>query len=235
MQDMLGQIVRKLVEFPVEKLGMLYDLLEKLAGPLGQQWWQDLAKFLRREPLFVVTDIRSEWSEFYRKYFRMSMDFSDVGIPDDPGSFDRVILIPKGLTLAVVIKAIRKCFPADVYIDNPDRDVTENIRKADCNYAIRCRDRVEADEELQNTSANQLKERGINNLTLLERLVYELKYYSETNEHLDVINVTLCAGSRHSDGHVPNVLWHPDSGKLHIYWCRPGSSGDSLRARQAVS
>lgn len=218
---------------PGKVLGLLADQMHKLQH--GVITVRELELFVQRQNPFAITDIRQEWQEFYRKHFRLAVDFSDVQIPDDPGGFDRVILIPKGLTLAAVIKAIKKCFPADVYIDNPDRDVAENIRKADCDYAIRCRDRVEADEELQNLSANQLKERVINSLTLLERLVYELKYYSETNEHLDVINVTLCSGSRRSDGGVPGVLWDPGLGRLSLLWYSPVSSLGGLRARQAVS
>lgn len=47
--DMLGQVVQKLVQIPAEMLGMVHDLLEKLAGSNGRMWWRALGRFLRRE------------------------------------------------------------------------------------------------------------------------------------------------------------------------------------------
>jgi len=194
------------------------------------------AAFLQHKNPFAISDIRVEWQEFYRKYFRMSVDFSDVQIPDNSGGFDRAIFIPKGLKINDVLKAIRKQFPTWSYEEDPDKDVIENIRQSDRNYAIRIRERVEADEEFKDTSANSLRERGVNVITLLERLVFELKYFSETSEHLDVSNVTLCAGSRGRVGGVPYVSWRADHrGELRIDWCPPDVTSVRIRARQAVS
>ncbi|MDP3901613.1 MAG: hypothetical protein Q8Q37_01385, partial [bacterium] len=65
-------------------------------------------------------------------------------------------------------------------------------------------------------------------------LLYELKYFLETNgQHLDVMNWTLCAGSRGTDGGVPRVDW--DGAQLRVVWCNPESANGPLRARQAVS
>lgn len=218
---------------PSNILGMLADLLHKLQH--GSMTVKELELFLKRQNPFVITDIRSEWQEFYRKYFRLSTDFSEVAIPEDPGGFDRVIFIPQGLTFAQVIKALRKQFQVSLYIEELDKEVTNNVRTPNQSYAIRLRERQEADEELKSTSADQLKRQGINCITLLERLVYELKYYSETNEHLDIINWTLCTGSRDSGGDVPRVYWDSDSCKLRVHWYDPGLANDYLRARQAVS
>lgn len=191
--------------------------------------------FIEHKNPFAITDIGSEWKEFYRKYFRLSVNLYGVTITQNPGDFDRVIFIPKGLKLNDVVKAMKKCFPISSYIDDLDKDVTENVRVSDRNYAIRIRERVEADEELKSLSANQLKQQGVNCMTLLERLVLELKYFSETGQHLDVQNWTLCAGSRRRGGHVPHVYWHAADGKLRIRWCDPGDAHVGVRGRQSVS
>lgn len=47
--DVLGPVVRKLIELPLNMLGVLYDLLEKLSGPHGEEWFEKLKKFLRGE------------------------------------------------------------------------------------------------------------------------------------------------------------------------------------------
>jgi len=231
---MLGMIRAQLVQLPVVTLGTLYDLLQKLAGPNGQMWFQSLKRFLREEHCFTTSDIREEWQEFYRRYLRMSVDFSDIQILDNPGGFDRVIFIPKGLKLNDLIKVMRKHFKVWTCVDNLDKDVIENDRVADCNYVIRLRDREESDEELENTSVDQLKERGIDSITLLERLVYELKYWSETGQHLDIQNATLCAGSRVSNDGVPSVYSHLRDDEISIYWCFSVDSHVNLHSRQVV-
>ena len=58
-------------------------------------------------------------------------------------------------------------------------------------YAIRVRDRVEADEELKNRSARDLQQQGILGITIEEREIFELKYFTETGQHLDIVNWTL--------------------------------------------
>lgn len=220
-------------DLPGKVLGLLADLCHKLQH--GVITVRELELFLQRQNPFAITDICQEWQEFYRKYFRLAVDFSSLVIPDNPGDFDRIIFIPQGLKINQVINAMRKRFKVWTYIENLDKDITVNVRTSDRSYAIRLRERVKADEELKNLSANQLQEQGVNAITLLERLIYELKYYDETGQHLDVNNLTLCAGSRFAHGQVPDVYWVALGGKLLVCWCDPGYANGGLRARQAVS
>lgn len=89
----------------------------------------------------------------------------------------------------------------------------------------------EADKELKNKSAEDLQEEGIECITLRERLIFELLYFKETGKHLDVSNVTLCAGSRYQDGHVPSVGWDSGRGLLGVVAFNPQGADDRLRAR----
>ncbi|MBU3942419.1 hypothetical protein KKA24_00370, partial [Patescibacteria group bacterium] len=100
-------------------------------------------------------------------------------------------------------------------------------------YVIRVRERQEADEENVNLSAEQVQKRNIKGITLLERLILELKYWDETSNHLDVSNLTLCTGSRYSDGHVPYVDWRGSC--LYVSWCNPQDAYSCWRARTVVS
>ncbi len=182
------------------------------------------------------------WQNFYRKYFRMKVDFSQVRVPANPGDFDRILFFPQGLKINHGLKAMLKAMLKAAIKwwifaggDDLDNVFTENDRAPTKAYAIRCRERVEADEELVNLSANELKGSGFKCMTLLERIVYGLKYYSETGKHLDVVNVTLCAGSRSSDGEVPRVNFIPGNDRVHVFGCQPDYSFHRLRARQVVS
>jgi hypothetical protein len=93
----------------------------------------------------------------------------------------------------------------------------------------------EADEELKNKSAEDLQRQGIECITLRERLIMELLYFKETGKHLDVDNITLCAGSRAQRGGVPGVRWDGDDGELSVFWYYPQFASGRLRARAAVS
>jgi len=215
--------------------GMFKDLFRQIGD--GSLTAKHLEAFLGHCNPFVVPTVQMEWQQFYHKYFRQKVeaDFSRVVIPKDPGGFDRVVFIPRGLSCKQVIVAMRKKFPAWTYWDNLDQNVTANDRTASRDYAIRLRDRQEADEELKNLSANQLRARGDQVIALLERLVLELKYYDETGQHLDQNNLTLCAGSRDLDGDVPGVRWRPVYGGLRVGWCSPVRADDRLRGRSVVS
>lgn len=47
--NMLGKIMVKIVGLSLDRLGVLYDLAEKLASEAGREWLAELKKFLRRE------------------------------------------------------------------------------------------------------------------------------------------------------------------------------------------
>jgi len=211
--------------------GMLAEFFRQIKD--GSKTKEQLQAFLENRNPFAITDIRQEWEEFYRKYFRMTVDFTEVAIPDNPSDFERVIFIPQGLTYAAIVKVLKKRFKTWFYTENLDKDIKDDVRTSDKAYAVRFRERVEADEEMKNLSANDLKVKSINSITLMERLILELKYYAETGKHLDISNVTLCAGSRGFDGGVPGVRW--GGGRLSVGWCFPDGARDSLRARVAVS
>ncbi|MBU4142712.1 hypothetical protein KJ590_01785 [Patescibacteria group bacterium] len=49
VKDMLGALIRKIVDLPLEMLNVIYDLSEKLSGEAGQEWLTELKKFLRKE------------------------------------------------------------------------------------------------------------------------------------------------------------------------------------------
>jgi len=179
-----------------------------------------------------------DWQIFYQKYFSISINLSQVQsqiqTPSYQEGFDRVIIVPKGITEDRVFQVcsekfkIRKRTNQELseVIDHNDRMSTET-------YAIRVRDCQEADKENKNISAEQAKEKDINGITLLERLIYELKYWDETEKHLDMANLTICSDSRCSDGAVPGVCCRGDG--VCVRWCTPRGVGSDWRVRTVVS
>jgi hypothetical protein len=178
----------------------------------------------------------AEWTQFYREFLGLTVDLSGVKIPEHKNGFDRRIIVANELLTAkpymFIVEAMKKHFPVWIYVDDLDKVIIKNDRWPDASYAVSFRDRVEADKELKNLSADDLAARNIRGITCLERLLYELKYFAETGKHLDIDNLTLCSGSRDSVGHVPSVFWRGD--ELCVSWFRSSSSGVGLRSRSAA-
>ncbi|MFH1193676.1 MAG: hypothetical protein V1661_01635 [bacterium] len=176
----------------------------------------------------------SNWQSFYRRHFNIDVDFSSVRIPEYQEEFERIILMPRGLTREMILKALKIAFPVFYYYDDFDAAEKFNCRDAlQGSYAIRVRDCVRADNQLKNLSARNLEQMGIAGITLPERRIYELKYFDETGRHLDDSGtVTLCSGTTDALGNFSGVRWHDE--KLDLDWYEPQQKSSNLRARAVM-
>lgn len=139
------------------------------------------------------------------------------------------INIPKGLTEEQVYEDCKELFSCSNYIELKNITSVRTSKKA---YFIKVKANIEADKNLKNLSANDLKEKGINGITLLERLVLEKDYFKKTGQHLDIDNITLCSGSCNSDGRFPGVFWYGDG--LRVRWSSTGNKNPVWRAREVI-
>ena len=232
--SMLGKIMIALTGIP-QHWGLLLDVIEKISDSV---FARELAKFARREQCWAaqaaptLPDI--DWPRVY-KTLGMKFELGELTIPADPNFWD--VYVMKGVTPNKVIAAFRELgVNVYTYVDDLDKSVPTSDRDPkNGSYRIRFKKTIEADPELANKSAEDLKEEKIQGITLLERLLLELGYFMATGEHLDVENITLCSGSRYSDGDVPYVCWGAGFRGLCVSWYDPRSAGGDLRARAAVS
>jgi len=183
------------------------------------------------------------WERFDRKFFGKREDYSGLRVPDssDP-EFVWPIPMPSWATMNGTVAAMRKTgIDVWTYTNDLDWDIPTHDRdpKRDA-YAVLVRNRQEADEELKNLSANQLREQKISAITCLERL--RLGFFRwfvtggrKNGKHLDVQNITLCMGSRNRDGSPPSVDWHPALRQVRVNWYAPALASGNLRARAVVS
>ena len=228
----------------IERLWKLESSIDKMVAD-GVRDPENVCNYLQKivdDPDFVShpketrrnTKWHRKWEKFYQKVFGLKVDLASVVIPEKKSDFGWVVIVAKGLTLNQVWAKCKEKFAVHSYFgNNLDEIVLVNDRTTETAYAKRFRNRVEADEELKNISANQLAKRNIQSITLLERLLLELWYSWKTGgQHLDIQNVTLCAGSRYSDGCIPDVYW--DNDELKVYYYDPDNHDDDLRARAAV-
>ena len=208
-----------------------FDNLEKLARIIGgnsvvEGIINGTLKFeITNQPF---TPIQLFWKNLYKKYFNLEIDVSLI--KEVEGKW--AIFIAKGLTIQQVYEALP--FKKWKYADGDlDTAVPTNDRASDKDYVVYVDQNVEADEQFKNKSANDLKQTNHTGITLMERLTLGLKHFEETGEHLDVDKITLCDGSRYSDGGVPCVHWH--GGELGVLWSGTSHSFDDLRSREVVS
>jgi hypothetical protein len=181
-----------------------------------------------------VNELLAAQLQFYTDLSEMDCDFSNVVIPERPEGFNRLLIVPNGMTAQRAYDHCSQHFKCWKYTDRSlDDAVATNERDAkDGLYAIWVRDAVEADEQHKNKSADLIRCEKLATETLTERLLHELIYFKETGNHLDIENVTLCAGSSDSVGDVPGVGWR--GGKLTVGWCFPYCADFDLRAREVA-
>jgi len=186
------------------------------------------------EAVLTLPALLADWARFYWEVFEVDLSFSEDIVPERKQGFDRLLVIAQGMTPQRLFDKCQQLFPSWKYTDSNLDKIVRSIRASQNNhYAVWVRDRVEADEENKNLSAEQLAQQNILGETFEERMIHELKFFKETGKHLDVANITLCTGSRSSSGPVPGVGWRSDG--LRVHWCRPRFADSFLRARSAVS
>ena len=188
-------------------------------------------------PPIRFADWHAGWPKFWRYYLRKyDLQLVEEGLilPDYRDGFNWSVVIPAGLTPNKGFEICQSMFPSWKYADN--LDLIESCREpGEKGYTVLVRDRIEADEENKNCSANNLggKEGWRSYIAVSERCVLEARYFVETGNHLDAVNWTLCAGSRDSDGSVLRARWY--LGEFGVDWCNPFDASGYLRARSVVS
>lgn len=188
--------------------GFILDFLSKVINFSQVEYWlghkTELKKKLRE--VFSITDefseIRDEWQKFYKIHFNWDVDFSQVIIPPKPSGKWRLIFIPKGMNFNLAFSICEKLFKIWKYTENLNQSITKNIRNTDSHYVVWVRDEVEPDQEFLGKSTRQADPDMKIGITLLERIIFEIKYFTETGNHLDINGITFCSGSSNAIGDI---------------------------------
>ncbi|PIR88353.1 MAG: hypothetical protein COU09_02870 [Candidatus Harrisonbacteria bacterium CG10_big_fil_rev_8_21_14_0_10_44_23] len=180
-------------------------------------------------------DTGSQIERWLRMYFEQDgLRIRDASVEKAQAArrhgFDRLILMAEGLGTDAHLDSLeRQGVP--IYRSHSIFDtIVQSVRVPDHLYMLWCRNGVEADEENANLSVAQLEQKDCQ--TLPERIAHERIHNWETHGHLDLRNVSLCAGSR-TRAFVPGVCWDArllvDAACFDVEYRAPG-----LRARSAV-
>ncbi|MCX6712225.1 MAG: hypothetical protein NT041_00860 [Candidatus Vogelbacteria bacterium] len=232
--DQLAELLRIIVTIVIKSF--------KLLDRESVQYWigheKELAfrlKNLLHCGIETVDEKVAEWCRFYKEVFEIELDPASVNLPAERDGFGWIVLVAKGLTRNSVFKKCYARFGKKVWrhYDDLDKAVTVNDRESTETYTIRVRDRVEADEEHKNKSANMVTAEGLKGMNDLERMLLELWYNWKTKDHLDKKTATICSGSRYADGDVPGSYW--SGGRFSVSYVDPDDQYDHWRVREVVS
>ena len=149
-----------------------------------------------------------------------------------PGENWPIVGLP-GLRKNALVARMRQEFPVEVYGVDLNAEVRSDRAAVSRPYVALVRANVEADEEFAGRSAEDTVLAQMPCITLMERLRLELFYWARTGQHLDVVNVTRCDGSRDSDGDVP-LVGCPGGG-VCVRWFPPQDVDAYIRARAVSS
>lgn len=210
------------------------ELSKKLKVALAPVFVMDADKYAAQ---------REYWENFYRTYFGLVADFSQVAIPEKPtdGKW-RLIFILKWLNMNAAAFEYQRILVEhnpqwSVLKETDDLDavIIYNIRTSAESYAIWVRDEQESDGEFRGRSTSQSDPDQLIGVTVLERLVHGVVHFAETKQHLDHKGVTLCSGSRDVDGYIPQVFWNEDACRVRVDLCPLGGMHQDGGVRRAVS
>lgn len=229
-----------------ERHGSFAEALVLLGRPEHEKEVREIASILacitlpKESSIPDGADVKLGWMSFYERYFPAEITqagglniIHTLSIPEQKDDFERLLIVIPGISMNRVYDECAKHFKCWRYVEDLDKDIpTNDPRAGGSAYVVRLRDRIEADEEHKNKSAKDLAISGIKGITLLERMLLELKYFDETGKHLDIQNVTLCSGSRDADGYVPYAHW--SVGRFDVYWLGPSYRSPLLRVREVL-
>ncbi len=215
-------------------LEMLVNLTGYLMSFLGKFSFEQIESFLKNKDLVAkrlkgvllrmsdgYLEVRDEWEKFYSEHFGIEEDFFEVQIPPKPttGSW-RLIFIPQSLGLQNVIHQMEKHYK--ILFENTDivgiQVLFTDTRSSQMTYAVWVQAGSVPDPQYWSKTTHEVDPNGISGVTLMERLIFEFKYFLTTGEHLDERSMTFCTGSRSADS-IVCVRWNEFDGHLLVKSC----------------
>jgi len=214
----------------LEKNGFTLDMFKQLREKNGDTVAKKIVALFTAD----YYQIKVNWYNFYKQYFGIDYDLSDIKISTPKLGLTRPIIIIPGVTPNLTVTKMKDHMDVWTYTENLDKAIVKNDRDAkDGPYLIWVRDGLEPEKDYRNMSANTLAAKNISGQTLLERLIHGFEYWDKTKKHLDYKDITLCSGSRGSGGDVPYVCFYPRVGdRVRVGYYHPGNSRGSLGARE---
>jgi len=183
----------------------------------------------------ALLDWHAGWPRFWRA-FGLKYDHEALILPEYRTGFGWSIVTPclsEWPTSRLLHEVCGRMFPTWQFYDDGRLDKIISAQEPVGVHVVLVRNGIEADEIHQAKSAVMIETAKIPAITIRQRQVLEARYYLETNEHLDISNTTICAGSRYAGGHVPYAYWHDV--QFCVCYVYPDRASGGWRVRETVS
>jgi hypothetical protein len=210
---------------------MLGAIPEDLPEGVAARWLRNkgvlqraIADLLKDNHPKGIDDQIKDWTRFYADVFGRKIDTTGLIIPNETTELNGLVIIPKDMSIQEAWNAYEKEGILTRYdnqgefgLDNLD-EITQghNDREPTESYALRIADAAESDKKPEDSDNGHNVTTTEPRMTLLERLLFGLKYYRNTGEHLDTETVTCCFGTTNLQGQRPVVAYR--NGRVHLLW-----------------
>ncbi len=226
----------------IQKLS-LYDSREQLMAIERM-----IKAFKGGNPFDLLSNPAKQWESLYDYYFGLEFGdsynnsgFAELPFPSIPAD-GQLIMAGKDMHLGKAVYVCRSLFPVKTIGISID-DIVNNSRKEDRNtadnaYLVIVKKIVNAyqDKRFLTTTANKLVRSGHRGITVLERMLYELHYYSMTGGHLDTENYssTICTGSFIKGYGFPTVRFNGEEVEISIITGEEVIEGNNDCSREVI-
>ncbi len=218
-----------------QQLGNYPDLANRLAGK--PEIWTEVLKTLLPKRMIIPGNEVERWGKYYQDNFGIKHSFEGMEIPVPPAHPAWFVMMYANISgkCDPIVNVCRKHYKVWQFADGLDMSVIKHDRSGTYGLWVATSPDAEFGEENgQNLSSQDIWDRGLVTTTLPERLILGDIFFLENQQHLDQNKITLCAGSRDSDGSVPSVDWSSSDGKVYVYDWSPRDASGSLRFRLAI-
>ncbi len=179
----------------------------------------------------ILVDWSSFWGEMYIR-------LETVRIPECQPGYDRLLVVPIDLTLETAFRYCQFHFRCSKHHESkPLDDIVTYSQRSNAreSYAIWVRESAEAGDVGEVFPKIVHPAPSATVMTLLERLIYEAKFFKETGRHLDLTHTTLCSGSRFIDGSIPTIYWNGNAGGMYVGAHMTSESDSRISPRRVIA
>jgi len=229
------------------KLNLPQDRVDGIKERKDPRYWEEFDHIARgnyAQPIVVPDElilILGEWRSFYWRFFGVKLDVGSLRVPERVEGIDRPNIVAAGISINLAVKAYKdKGIPLWKWCSGDLESVMqeqerEPVAQSRFIWVYEAQEATDVSGDLNNVSADTIKQRQVETETLCEHLIHRLKYWDETGgKHLDEKSITLCAGSRFVDGLVPSVCRDDFFGDVDVYGYDSSNHVQFMRARHAV-
>ncbi len=137
----------------------------------------------------VEKEAKREWSKFYQEVFDKKINVGEIFFPslsEDREEFNRAVIVDSSISEEEIYNKCKELFPCKRDKEG-SFDKSLSSRPSNPLYCVWVEDNTEVNKELQGKTSSDYS-----NMSFKEYLLYRLKHFHDTGEHIDKKTATVC-------------------------------------------